>query len=205
MTAYFVRCILFGALVLGSPSFATFAQAQVDVPPVPTDIQVPAGVSAFLKGYAIGTQNFICLAPKKERELAWKFTGPQATLFLTLPNGQLQQVTTHFLSANPDENGVLRPTWQHSADTSAVWGRVKAPSTDPAYVEAGAIPWLLLEVVGEQEGPSGGDFMTDAVFIHRLNTTGGLAPSTGCSEAADIGAVRLVPYTADYFFYRADQ
>jgi hypothetical protein len=205
MTAYFVRCILFGALVLGSPSFATLAQAQVEVPPVPTDIQVPAGFSAFLKGYAIGTQNFICLAPKKERELAWRFTGPQATLFLPLANGQLQQVTTHFLSANPDENGVLRPTWQHSADTSAVWGRVKASSTDAAYVEAGAIPWLLLEVAGAQDGPSGGDFMTEAVFIHRLNTTGGLAPSTGCSEAADIGAVRLVPYTADYFFYRADQ
>ena len=85
-----------------------------------------------------------------------------------------------------------------------MWGRVKTPSTDPAYVEDGAIAWLLLEVTGAEDGPSGGDFMTEAVFIHRVNTTGGLAPSTGCSEAT-IGVVRLVPYTADYFFYRADQ
>lgn len=204
MTAYFVRCILFGVLILGSPYFAPLAQAQIDVPEVPADIQVPAGFSAFLKGHAIGTQNFICVARKKEKEFAWTFTGPQATLFLTLPNGQAQQVTTHFLSANPDEGGVLRPTWQHSADTSAVWGRVKTPSTDPAYVEDGAIAWLLLEVTGAEDGPSGGDFMTEAVFIHRVNTTGGLAPLTGCSEAT-IGVVRLVPYTADYFFYRADQ
>ena len=203
MTVYFIRCMLFGALVLGLPSFATLAQAQIEVPPVPAAIQVPAGFSAFLEGHAIGTQNFICLATKKE--MAWRFTGPQATLFLTLRNGQMQQVTTHFLSANPGENGLGRPTWQHSEDTSSVWGRVKASSTDPAYVAPGAIPWLLLEVAGAQLGPTGGDFMTGSVFIHRLNTTGGLAPATGCSEAADIGAVRFVPYTADYFFYRADQ
>ena len=203
MTLRFFRSILLCAIVVGTPSFAAIAQAQIAVPPVPTDIQVPEGFSAFLEGYAIGTQNFICLGTTK-KSMAWKFTGPQATLFLKV-DGQLQQVATHFLSANPGENGLARPTWQHSTDTSAVWGRVKASSTDPAYVEPDAIPWLLLEVAGAQTGPAGGDFMTSAVFIHRLNTTGGLAPAAGCDSLADLGAVRLVPYTADYFFYRADQ
>jgi hypothetical protein len=203
MTAYFVRSIWLSALVLGLPSFSVLAQAQVDPPEVPTDIQVPAGFSPFLKGYAIGTQNYMCVAEKKEKDFVWKFMGPQATLFVTLPNGQMQQVTTHFLSANP-VNGLLQPTWQHSDDTSSVWG-LRKPSTNPVFVDPGAIPWLLLEVTAAQAGPSGGDFMTEAVFIHRVNTTGGLAPSTGCSEAAQIGTVRFVPYTADYFFYRADQ
>lgn len=206
MTRYFGRSILFGALILGSPSLSSLAQAQtVEVPPVPTNIQVDAGYSPYLKGLAIGTQNFICVAPKKEKEMAWKFTGPQATLFLTLDGEPWQQVTTHFLSANPGESGSLRPTWQHSVDTSAVWGRVKASSSDPDYVASGAIPWLLLEVAGAQLGPMGGNVLTEARFIHRVNTTGGLMPSEGCSELVDIGTIKLVPYTAEYFFYRADQ
>jgi hypothetical protein len=28
-------------------------------------------------------------------------------------------------------------------------------------------------------------------------------PSTGCSESSDVGKKALVPYTADYFFYKA--
>jgi Protein of unknown function (DUF3455) len=35
-----------------------------------------------------------------------------------------------------------------------------------------------------------------------LNTTGGLAPKTGCSSLTDVGNKAFVPYTADYFFYR---
>src|SRR5262245_4803131 len=203
MTGHFVRHIVLGVLLLGSPSLAALADAQppIEVPPVPTDIQVPEGYSPFLAGHAIGTQNFICLGTKKA--MAWKFIGPQATLFQDFNGGNVQQVTTHFLSANPVD-GVARPTWQHSGDTSAVWGAVEKSSTDPAYVEPNAIPWLRLKVVGAQLGPTAGNFMTEAVYIHRLNTTGGLAPSTGCSELSDMGAMALVPYTADYYFYRKD-
>jgi len=35
-----------------------------------------------------------------------------------------------------------------------------------------------------------------------LNTSGGLAPTTGCSSLADVGNKAFVPYSADYFFYR---
>jgi hypothetical protein len=39
--------------------------------------------------------------------------------------------------------------------------------------------------------------------VQRVNTQGGIAPATaGCSQAADIGKKALVPYTADYVFYR---
>src|SRR4029434_1014551 len=34
---------------------------QVTPPPVPPNIQVPAGNKAFLEGHAVGTQNYICV------------------------------------------------------------------------------------------------------------------------------------------------
>lgn len=47
--------------------------------------------------------------------------------------------------------------------------------------------------------------MTSTTFIQRLNTQGGSAPSAGCSVATDVGKQTLVPYTADYYFFRADE
>jgi hypothetical protein len=173
-------------------------------PDIPTEILVPAGNTVFLKTHAVGTQNYIC--QQAGSSFAWKFLGPQATLFTANRNNFLyaRQVTTHFLSANPMEGGVHRPTWQSSSDTSAVWGKVAASSTDPAYVAPGAIPWLLVQIVGAQNGPTGGSSLTVATYIHRVNTVGGVAPSTGCSEPGNIGAVALVPYTTDYYFYKSN-
>jgi uncharacterized protein DUF3455 len=78
---------------------------------------------------------------------------------------------------------------------------IHKPSTDPAFVAPGAIPWLLLQTAGLQEGPTGGDTLTRTTFVQRLNTAGGVAPSTGCSSPADVGAKAFVPYTADYYFF----
>ena len=166
-------------------------------PPVPTNIQVPAGNKLFLVGRAIGTQNYVCL-PSGDGFKFVLFT-PQATLF-----SDSKQVTTHYFSPNPDEGGTIRATWQHSRDTSTVWGEVKLgnSSDDPAYVAPGAIPWLLVTAVGAQAGPDGGDMLMGTTFIQRLNTSGGVAPSTGCSSSADIGKREFVPYTTDYFFYK---
>ena len=162
-------------------------------PPVPSNIQVAAGNKAFLEGHAVGTQNYICLPA------GWTLFGPQATLF----DDDDKQIITHFLSANPVEVGTLRATWQHSRDTSAVWAMMIASSSDPAFVAPGAIPWLRLQVVGAQDGPTDGDRLTATTFIQRVNTSGGAAPSTGCTLSTDVGKKELVPYTADYVFYKA--
>lgn len=179
---------------------ASFLQAagggQVTPPSVPANIVVPAGNKAFLAGHAVGTQNYVCLP--SSAGFAWTLFGPQATLF----NDNAKQVMTHFLSANPVESGTPRATWQHSRDTSAVWGLAIATSSDPNFVAPGAIPWLLLRVVGAQYGPAGGDKLTATTFIQRLNTVGGIAPSSGCALATDVGKKALIPYEADYFFYR---
>ena len=164
-------------------------------PSVPANIDVPAGNKAFLKGHAIGTQNYSCLPSASG--FAWTLFGPQATLF----NDDAKQVITHFLSPNPVESGLPRATWQHSRDTSAVWAMAIASSSDPNFVAPGAIPWLLLRVVGSQYGPDWGHKLTATTFIHRLNTVGGIAPSTGCALSTDVGKKALVPYVADYFFY----
>ena len=82
---------------------------------------------------------------------------------------------------------------------------VAAPtsSSNPKFVARGAIPWLLLRVVGDQPGPTGSDQLLETTHIQRLNTAGGMAPSAGCSRSADVGAKALVPYTADYYFFTA--
>jgi hypothetical protein len=173
-------------------------------PPVPANIQVPAGNKAFLEGHAVGTQNYICVpCPNPTTSMcpdvsgfAWILFTPEATLF----NDDEKQIITHFFSPNPFENGTIRATWQHSRDTSTVWAMTIASSSDPNFVAPGAIPWLLLKVVGTEPGPTGGDRLTRTTFVQRLNTSGGIAPSTGCTSLTDVGAEAFVPYTADYFF-----
>jgi hypothetical protein len=185
---------------------AAWAADSLTAPPVPTNIQVPAGNTLYLKGQAQGTQNYICLPSASG--FSWTLFSPQATLFVTIKwfgSDIRQQIITHFLSPNPTEGGTPRATWQSSIDTSAVWARAFPgnSSSDPNFVAAGAIPWLLLTRVGSQRGPTGGGGLSDTTFVQRLNTAGGVAPSTGCSQAENVGATMLAPYTADYFFYRA--
>src|SRR4030095_16037969 len=166
-------------------------------PPVPSNIQVPAGSKAFLVGHAVGTQDYVCL-PSGTGVKFVLFT-PQATLF----NGSDErELTTHYFSPNPSEGGTIRATWQHSGDRSTLWGQARESSSDPKFVAVGAIAWVLLRVTGTEAGPTGGDTLTSTTFIQRLNTSGGSAPSTGCTSSADVGHQAFVPYTADYFFYR---
>ena len=163
---------------------------------VPAAIQVPAGNRPYFEGHAVGTQNYVCLPSGSG--FAWTLVTPEATLFDQ--RGE-QQLTTHFASPNPAEGGAVRATWQHSRDSSSVWALAMPPSTDPAFVAPGAIPWLLLRVVGTKAGPAGGDTLSKARYIQRVNTAGGVAPAIGCSQQSDIGSKAFVPYSADYVFY----
>jgi hypothetical protein len=177
-------------------AFGSDARAEkVSPPPVPAGLEVDAGSRAFLVGHAVGTQNYVCLP--SGTGYAWSLFTPEATLF----SARGRQLTTHFFSPNPDEGGTVRPAWQHSRDTSSVWVRLGAQSSDSAYVESGAIPWLLLDVAGTEAGPNGGNALTATTQIQRLNTSGGIAPATGCAVSTDLGKRAFVPYTADYFFY----
>ena len=108
----------------------------------------------------------------------WAFVAPDADLFEG--NGRL--VGHHGAG----------PTWQ-ADDGSLVVGKVLARADAPV---AGAVPWLLLET--RSAGRTG--VLGTVTRIRRVNTTGGVAPDTGC-DATSYGAQLRVPYTADYVLY----
>ena len=181
-------------LIAGLALVAATAQAgDVTPPAVPANLEAPQGNKPVRIAHGVGTQNYICLSAGSN----WTFIGPQATLF----DDEGDQSLTHFLSPNPTENGVPRATWMHSKDTSTVWALAIANSTDPAYVTPGAIPWLLLQIVGTQDGPAGGAKISGTTFIQRVNTVGGTAPAGVCPSA---GARAFVAYETDYVFYKAE-
>ncbi|MFL6416324.1 MAG: DUF3455 domain-containing protein, partial [Bryobacteraceae bacterium] len=99
-------------------------------------------------------------------------------------------------------------TWQSSLDSSRVWaqksGFIHAGSDLASCPDEGAIDCLLLQTIGSTEGPTHGRTLTGTTFIQRLNTKGGSAPADGCSDSNDVGKQSLVPYSADYFFFRAN-
>ena len=173
------------------------ASAAAADPALPAKL-VPEGATPYLLTHALGTQNYVCVATGSG--LAWRFAGPQATLFVTV-FGFEQQVTTHFLSPNPDEAGLSRATWQGSFDSSRVWARATQMVDDSAIIGAGNIPWLLLQRVGSSRGPTGGSLLSQATWIQRIHTAGGVAPATGCTQSTDVGALVLVPYSTDYVFF----
>ncbi len=196
MARFPLRRALAGAALLLAP----LTSSALPVPAVPAGLDVDAGHKPFLVAHAIGTQNYLCLpSATSPSGIAWTLFGPQATLY----SDRGQQVATHFLSPNPDQAGAARATWLHSDDTSATWARKIAESSDPAFVDANAIPWFKLEVVGQEKGPSGGRKLAETTFLQRINTVGGKAPATGCEEPGHIGASRFVPYEADYVFYKS--
>jgi hypothetical protein len=154
--------------------------AKIAPPSVPSTIQVPAGTKPFLLGHATGTQNYTCQVTSSG--YAWTLVAPAATLV----DDKGKQLMSHYAG----------PTWQAKDGSKVVAARVDGVTVSPS-----AIPWLLLRATSTTPGPDG-DRLTHTTYIQRVNTTGGLAPTSGCDQST-LGAARNVPYTADYYFYKA--
>lgn len=174
MTRLLTAAIVAVAAAAWSPAQVAAAPAP---PEVPADIAVGAGHKVFLVGHATGVQIYTC------NGFAWSFAGPRADLYAD--NGKL--VTTHFGG----------PTWQ-ARDGSSVVGQVEQRAT----VDPTAIPWLKLSAASVSAGPDG-DRLAGTTFIQRIATTGGLAPAPQTCGAANAGATQEVPYTSDYWFWKA--
>ena len=154
------------------------AQLRADdnrAPEVPTEIKVEAGYKVHFHAYAEGVQIYTWDG------VSWGASVPEATLY----DDDLNIVGIHY-------GGLTGPNWE-SASGSKVTATVAAPRIT---VDPNAIPWLLLRATVAQ-GP--GVFASTA-FIQRVNTTGGKAPS---EPGVMIGQVARIPYTADYYFFRA--
>lgn len=184
----------------------------------PVELTPPAGNVRFLAAHATGTQDYTCVASGNAQTASWAFYGPQATLTVPLFHGVQQQVVTHFLSPVPQVNlaslpactlsmetsELNCPTWQSSFDSSAVWGERAASlvaGTDASCPNGGAIPCLLLKAVQTKPGEFGRGELAQTTYIQRLRTSGGAAPVGSCKA----GDQALVPYSADYLFFKASQ
>ena len=111
---------------------------------------------------------------------SWAFVAPEALLF-----------------ADADGNSVIGihyggPTWEGN-DGSKVVGTVLDRCPQP-----GTIAWLKLAAKPTQDP----GLFHRVNFIQRINTTGGTAPA---APGAFVGAEARVPYTAEYYFYRAQR
>lgn len=136
-------------------------------------LQVPAGNDVAFHVYAEGLQIY------RWDGTTWTFVAPVALLFADAAG--TNAVGFHFAG----------PSWE-SVDGSKVVGMVMERCTpDP-----NAIPWLLLGAASNA-GPGTLDRVT---YVQRVNTVGGVAPA---APGASTGEVARVPYTAEYFFYRA--
>ena len=168
------------ALVAAFP-LAQAAFAGPTAPEVPMDIQVPSGHKVFLVGHADGVQIYSCNTTSGGH--AWALVAPRADLYGD--NGKL--MGTHFAG----------PKWQAN-DGSLVAAVRDAP---PVTMDGTAIPWLRLKATSTSVGDDG-DRLAHTTYIHRVATTGGLAPAAGTCNAATAGDVEEIPYTADYYFWK---
>jgi Protein of unknown function (DUF3455) len=220
-----IRCGLLAAITLAASGIAFAQDTNQDIKEEMTfsvsgdtntsgTLSPPQGNSEFLATKGVGTQGYVCLPSGSGVSFTVNNARPEATLFANI-YGEAFQVITHFLSPveNPNNVGPNPPrfgdaTWQSSFDSSRVWAQKSnfiTAGSDASCPNAGAIDCLLLQTIGTAQGPTGGKTLTRTTFIQRLNTKGGSAPATGCSTSADVGKQALVPYSADYIFFRADQ
>jgi hypothetical protein len=139
------------------------------------NLQVQAGHKVFFHAYAKGVQIY------RWNGTSWTFVAPEAGLF-----------------ADPEYHGAIGshyagPTWESASGSKVVGTVLERCTPNPA-----AIDWLLLKAASNK-GPG---LFHRVTYIQRVNTVGGKAPTQAGDSA---GEVARVPYTAEYFFYRASR
>ncbi len=136
----------------------------------------PATEHAVLTVEGRGVQIYSCT--KAGPTARWVFVAPAARLF----DKDGVEVGTH-------GDG---PVWQLQ-DGSSVQGNAVARSMSP---DAGSIEWLLIKAVRT----NGSGKLAGVEFVRRSDTKGGVPAETGC-DAAHLGDIVRVPYTATYTFF----
>lgn len=178
LRAFINTAFLFAALWLSLPTIShaqgnEIFRAQDSLPAVCSNLEVPAGNIVNSRVYAVGVQRY------RWNGETWVFVEPVATLYADAKYHE--KVGIHYAG----------PTWEFNNGSKVVAARLEGCSPTPT-----AIPWLLLEITST----SGPGILTSMTYIQRVNTVGGLAPT---APGASIGAVADIPYTAEYYYYRA--
>jgi Protein of unknown function (DUF3455) len=170
---------LASAVALVACQHASEPASKLAAPAVPDSLRPPDGEVLVAKVLAKGTQNYECRTTDNTT-YAWKLVGPDADL----SDETGKSVGHHYVG----------PTWE-STDGSKVVGEVKAKADAP---DGQGIPWLLLKATST----SGTGVFSKVTSIQRVDTTAGLAPSTGC-DAQHVGARQNIAYRGTYYFYSA--
>lgn len=151
-------------------------QSQAPTSNLPDKLKPKGNESLAMIVAAKGAQIYECRAANDGAGgYEWTFVAPEAELF----DASGRRIGRHYAG----------PSWE-ATDGSRIAGTVKERADAP---QAGAIPWLLL--VAKSVGPEG--VFSRVTSIQRVNTVGGVAPKTGCSQST-AGMSARVPYTADY-------
>lgn len=162
------------AIGLVANAYATDNRA----PEVPNGIKVEAGHRVHFHTFAAGYQVYVA-TETAPGVLNWVFKAPEAVLF----DNDGNVVGIHYAG----------PTWETSSGSFVKAVRVNGVTVDPT-----AIQWLLLKATVS----SGPGVLDGTTFIQRVNTVGGVAPAS--AAGAQIGEELRVPYTTEYYFYRAE-
>lgn len=162
------------AIGIAANAFATDNRA----PEVPTDIQVEAGHRVHFHAYAVGYQVYVA-TETAPGVLKWILKAPEAVMF----DNDGNVIGIHYGG----------PTWETESGSLVKAARVNGVTVDPT-----AVQWLLLKATVS----SGPGVLDGTTFVQRVNTVGGLAPAS--AAGAQIGDELRIPYTTEYYFYRAD-
>jgi hypothetical protein len=141
--------------------------------PLCDSLQAPEGNKVAFHVYAIGVQIY------RWNGTSWAFVAPAAVLYAN--PGYDGEVGTHYAG----------PTWESNSGS-----KVRGTRIHDCTPDANSIPWLLLQAAATN-GPG---IFHRVTYIQRVNTVGGVAPG---SPGTVVGEERQVPYTAEYYFYRA--
>jgi hypothetical protein len=123
--------------------------------------------------YAIGVQIY------RWNGSGWDLAGPDAKLYAE--ENYYGEVGKHYAG----------PTWESNSGSKVVARKVAECVPDTS-----AVAWLLLE----RTSPTGPGIFGKVSYIQRVNTTGGLRPVIA---GLTVGEEKRVPYTAEYYFYKA--
>ena len=171
--------VLIALVTFGVKTASAFDNSNGPVLPEQcSSINVEAGNKLAFHVYARGVQVYRWNAITT----TWDFVAPVATLYAE--ENYFGEVGSHSVG----------PVWQSKSGSLVEGRRVVGTGCTP---DPSAIAWLLLK----KFRTDGNGIFTSVTFIQRVNTTGGLAPSTPGSTD---GEVKEVPYTAEYYFYRAE-
>jgi len=150
-------------------------------PDVPDSLQVPPVNKLIMHAFASGVQIYkVTQSVTDPNVYLWSFVAPSATLYYDANYSLI--IGTHYVG----------PTWETKSGSTVV-GSVQVKSVQ----DITAVPWLLLGAVSNS--PMG--FFKKVNYIQRLNTVGGIAPTTG-ADADHLGQQDSIYYTADYYFYQ---